>query len=126
MPKSRSFGCAFNKSGNIRYYKRIYIRNVNNANSHKVQGVPRAWYVEVSENGSEWEKVAEYTVNEKDLTVYPAGTARVNDNLQFSVSFPKKTARCVRITFTKLDPDWIYNPGNYFVQLQEVEIYKAR
>lgn len=102
------------------------LHNVNNANSHKVQGVPRAWHVEVSDTGFEWTKVGEYRVNEADMKVYPDGVTYEKDLMTFTLNFDKTNARFVRIVFTELDPDWIYQPGSYYVQLMEVEIYKAK
>ena len=103
----------------------LYSRIDLNANTKKIQGLPREMYVSVSQDGENWTKVAEYKVNEDDVVVYPEETTRIETNEILEIPFDSTAAKHVKITFTKLEPDWAHQEGHYFVQLQEIEILKA-
>jgi len=103
----------------------IYSRTAINPFSRKIQGLPREMYVEVSDDGEKWTKVATYKVKESDVKVYPEGVLDAGENMVLEIPFEPVKTRNVRITFTKLEPDYAHQEGNYFVQLQEVEILMA-
>lgn len=105
---------------------KLYSRTAINTNSHKIQGLPREMNIEVSSDGKTWTKVATYAIKESDLKVYPADVLDTGENYIIEIPFTAVTTKNVKITFTKLDPDWAHVEGNYWVQLQEAEIFMAQ
>lgn len=105
---------------------KLYSRMAINSNSHKIQGLPRDMFVEVSNDGKTWTRVADYSINEAGLKIYPTDVSNAGEPYVIEISFTAVATKNVRITFTKLDPYWAHSEGNYWVQLEEAEIIMAQ
>lgn len=105
----------------------LWPRNDVDENFHQIMALPRWTVVEVSDDGVNWTQVGELKIAETDVKVYEDGVQYVerSENPPLEISFDAVTTRYVRVTFKQLCPNWQHTEGQYFVQLQEIEIIMA-
>ena len=105
----------------------LWPRNDVDENFHQIMALPRWTVVEVSDDGENWTQVGELKIEEADIKVYPDDVTYVDrsENPPLEISFDAVTTRYVRVTFKQLCTNWQHAEGQYYVQLQEIEIIMA-
>lgn len=105
----------------------LWPRNDVDPNFHQIMALPRWTVVEVSDDGVTWTQVGELKIAEADIKIYPDDVTYVDrsENPPLEISFDPVTTRYVRVTFKQLCTNWQHSEGQYYVQLQEIEIIMA-
>lgn len=105
----------------------LWPRNEVDPNFHQIMALPRWTVVEVSDDGVNWTQVGELKLEEADIKIYPDDVtyADRSENPPLEITFDPVTTRYVRVTFKQLCTNWQHSEGQYYVQLQEIEIIMA-